>query len=119
MLLSGLSRLSRFDMEAVDRALVYIDLHYRESISADQLSLEVNLNKQKLQAGIRQRTGSSLHDHLLKVRIDQAVFLLNCTNRPVKFIAYATGFKRASHFIEIFKKFNTVTPNQYRILPAV
>lgn len=115
MRLAGIIQLSRWDMERVNNALAYVEKHYRSPISADYLSLEVNLSKEKLQAGIQRKTGLTLHLHILKVRTDKAKELLRDTDHPVKSIAAATGFKRASHFIDIFKKFHSLTPNQYRL----
>ncbi len=106
-------------MERINNALVYIEKYYRIPISADHLSLEVNLSKEKLQAGIYLKTGLTLHLHVLKVRIEKAKELLRDTDHPVKFIAAATGFKRASHFIDTFKRFYAQTPNQYRMMLAV
>jgi transcriptional regulator GlxA family with amidase domain len=102
-------------MERINNALVYVQKYYRNQISADHLSLEVNLSKEKLQAGILQKTGLTLHLHILKVRTEKAKELLRDTDHPVKSIAAATGFKRASHFIDIFKRFQAQTPNQYRL----
>ena len=102
-------------MERIDSALAYVDQHYRRPISADHLSLEVSLSKEKLQKGIQQKTGLTLHAHILKVRTEKAKELLRDTDHPLKSIAAAIGFKRASHFIDIFKKFHSLTPNQYRL----
>ena len=115
MRLNGIVQLSRWDMERINDALVYVEKHYRRPISADHLSLEVNLSKEKLQAGIQRQTGLTLHLHVLKVRMDKAKELLRNTDHPVKSIAAATGFKRASHFIDTFKRFYAQTPNQYRL----
>ena len=119
MHLNGIVQFSRWDMERINAALVYVEKHYRAQISADQLSLEVNLSKEKLQAGIQRTTGVTLHMHILKVRMEKAREFLRDTNHPIKSIAIATGFKRASHFIDIFKRFHAQTPNQYRYQLAV
>ena len=118
MRLNGLILLSRFDMERIDRALAYVELHYCQRISADHLSLEVSLSKAKLQAGIQRRTGLTLHMHILKVRTEKAKLLLRDTEQPVKFIAASTGFKRTSHFIDTFKRFHLLTPSQFRTFMA-
>ncbi|HWK08116.1 MAG TPA: AraC family transcriptional regulator [Puia sp.] len=119
MRLDGIILLSRWDMERIGNALVYVEKHYRKPISADHLSLEVSLSKEKLQAGIHRKTGLTLHLHILRLRTEKAKELLRDTDHPVKFIAAATGFKTASHFIDTFKRFQAQTPHQYRIQLAV
>jgi len=108
-------RLSPHEKRCIVRAIEYIDSHYRDRISADVLAMEVGLSKQKLQAGMQQNTGMTLHNYLLKVRIEKAKQLLEDTNDPVKSIAAAMGFKRPSHFIFTFKEFTSLTPVEYRL----
>lgn len=112
-------RLSPHDKRCIAKALEYIDKHYREAISSDQLSLEVGLSKPKLQAGLQIATGNTLHNYLLQVRIEKAKQLLEDTNDPIKSIAVAMGFKRPSHFISIFKELTSLTPIEYRLRKAV
>jgi two-component system response regulator YesN len=103
------------DKRCIFSAVTYIDQHYCEKVSADQLCVEVGLSKSKLQAGIRLITGLSLHNYILKVRIDKSKLLLEDTNQPVKSIATAMGFKRPSHYIFTFKEFTSLTPHAYRL----
>jgi YesN/AraC family two-component response regulator len=107
-------RLSRYDMTCIDRVLFYIDQHYRDALSPEHLSIEGDLNIKKLRAGIRRRTGHSLHEYHFKVRIEKAKLLLLQTGYPLKHIANAVGFKNESHFCQKFRKFVSVTPNEFR-----
>src|SRR5579872_7313121 len=100
-------RLTPCDQRIIEKAMEFIDRNYRERLSADQLSIEFYISKQKLQAGFQQMTGLTLHSYILKVRIEKAKQLLADTNQPIKFIASAMGFKRPSHFIFTFKGFTT------------
>jgi len=107
-------RLSPTDLRCIDNALQYIDAHYSEKISADGLSIEVGLSKDKLQAGLQCRTGKTLHKYLQQVRLAKARELLVNTNKPLKSVADAAGFVNESHFCKVFKKMHFVSPVQYR-----
>jgi AraC-like DNA-binding protein len=109
-------RLSLTDLRCIDEALTYIDKHYTEKISADQLSMEVSLSKEKLQAGFQYRKGITLHKYIQQVRLEKAKELLAYTNAPVKAVADAAGFVNESHFCKLFKKVHFVSPVQYRFL---
>jgi AraC-like DNA-binding protein len=111
-------RLSPYDKRCILKALEYIEIHYRDRLSAERVSLEINISKQKLQAGIQELTGLTLHHYILKVRVEKAKQLLEDTNEPVKYIAAAIGFKRPSHFIFTFKEFTSLTPIEYRLQNA-
>jgi len=107
-------RLSLADLRCIDMALYYVDSHYSEKISADALSMEVGLSKDKLQVGLQCRTGKTLHKYIQEVRLAKARELLTNTNRPLKSVADASGFVNESHFCKVFKKVHFVSPVQYR-----
>jgi len=107
-------RLSPFDFQCIDNALRYIGKHYAEKISAENLSMEVGLSKDKLQAGMQCRTGKTLHKYIQQVRLENAKELLVNTNDPLKSVADASGFVNESHFCKVFKKMHLVSPVQYR-----
>jgi len=97
-------RLSRADFCSIDQALEYIKKHYTEKISADQLSMEVGLSKEKLQAGLQILKGQTLARYIQQVRLEKAKEILTNTNDPVKAVADAAGFVNESHFCKVFKK---------------
>jgi len=111
-------RLSPTDFRAIDKALKYIINHYKEKISADQLSVEVGLSKEKLQTGMHFLKGYTLAKYIQQVRLEKARELLTNTNDPVKAIAEAAGFANESHFCKVFKKIHFITPVQYRFQQA-
>ena len=117
--LDGTILLSRWDLERVEQGLRYINEYYQRPISADHLSLEINLSKVKLQEGFRRKTGHTLHIYVLKVRTEKAKLLLADPVHPLKAIAHLTGFKSSSHLIRTFKRFHSLTPSQYRLSSAV
>lgn len=108
-------RLTRADMYSIEKAIAYIELHYMDKISAEHLAFEVMLSKGKIQAGFVKRTGSTLHEYLIHVRIGKAKELLVNTNHPIKVVADAAGFINDSHFCKVFRKYNAISPVQYRL----
>lgn len=116
------ARVIRFtpqDKRCIATAISYIDRHYATKMSPEQLCLEVNLSKQKLQSGIRLVTGFTLHKYICKVRIDKAKIILDGSNDSIKTIAFVLGYKHPTNFIAAFKASTDFTPSQYRIRDAV
>jgi YesN/AraC family two-component response regulator len=111
-------RFSPVDLQCIEQALSYIDKHYFEKISAEGLSMEVGLSKEKLQAGLQLRKGKTLHKYLQQIRLEKAKELLVNTNDPVKAVAGAAGFVNESHFCKVFKKMHCISPVQYRFSQA-
>jgi two-component system response regulator YesN len=107
-------RFTPADMQGIDLAIANIDKNYRNKISAEQLSIEVNLPKEKLQAGFQKRTGLTIHQYILQTRIQKAKEMLANTNSPLKVIAFRTGFSDESYFCKVFKKFEETSPIEFR-----
>ena len=110
-------RLSRYDLTRIDQLLAYIDQHYKNDLSAEQLAAEVDLNIKKIRVGIKCRTGFQLHDYHFRVRVEKAKALLQSTAYPLKVIAHLVGFKNESHFCQKFRHFTDMTPNEFRYIP--
>jgi AraC-like DNA-binding protein len=111
-------RLMPYERRNIEKAIAYIDKNYRDRLSADHLAIECNISKQKLQAGFQEMTGMTVHSYILKVRVEKAKQMLADTDKPVKSIAAAMGFKRPSHFIFTFKEHTSLTPCEFRLLSA-
>lgn len=109
-------RLSRYEMTCIDQVIAYIEKNYRNTLSAEHLSEEVNISIKKLRAGIKKRTGYNLHEYHFKVRIEKAKELLLQTGYPLKYIANNVGFKNESHFCQKFRQYVSMTPNEFRFL---
>ena len=112
-------RLTHYDMGRIEEALNFIDQHYQKQLNAEDLALEVGLSKKKLEAGILKKTGFVTHAYLLMVRVEKTKPLLAENLRQIKEIATLAGFKNPSHYSQVFKKFTSLTPDEYRSKHAV
>jgi len=111
---SGRMALHPRDLRRIDQAIVFIEKNYADHISPESLSVEVELSVPKLQAGLKKKTGYSLYRYHEQARITVAKSMLEGSDKPLRVIARAVGFKTHSHFGEIFKKITAMTPSEYR-----
>lgn len=63
---------------------------------------------------IKKHTGSSFAKFILLQRMVAAEHLLSKTDMPIREIAASTGLESPEYFSRIFKKYNDVSPMQYR-----
>lgn len=103
-----------YDRERVRNAIAYIHIHYAENISADQLSMEVNINIKLLQKIIQKLTGHTVHNYLIMFRLERAKDDLSNFRDTVECIAIRNGFSSSSHFSKKFKEKHGLTPQAYR-----
>lgn len=92
----------------------YIDEHFTEDITLEDLSNLTYLNKYYLVHSFKEYKGISPINYLIDKRISEAKHLLETTNHPIAKIADITGFSSQSYFSQVFKRETHMTPNEFR-----
>lgn len=92
----------------------YMEKHYQEPVSLQQLSDAVSCNSQYLCRSFREIAGMSPIQYLIAYRIEKACSLLAHTPRTITEIALDCGFDNISYFIRKFKAVKGCTPKEYR-----
>lgn len=92
----------------------YIDIHYREDLTLDQLAKETYLDKFYLVHMYKRQFGISPIQYLIEKRLKEAMHLLETTNYSIAEISNIVGFNSQSYFNQIFKKKIGVTPGTHR-----
>jgi len=102
------------DLLRLGDAIAYIETHYAEKISLDELAKKSHLSKRHFLRIFHDCIGRSPIDHLMHVRIQKAADLLRHTNRTITDIAFDCGFSDGNYFTRCFRKITGETPRQYR-----
>ncbi|MEK4481678.1 MULTISPECIES: AraC family transcriptional regulator [Paenibacillus] len=90
----------------------YIELHYAQNITLNQLSELSGLSKYHLLRLFTRQKGISPYRYLETIRINHAKKLLEQGILPIE-VASLTGFSDQSHFTNFFKRLIGLTPKQY------
>lgn len=101
-----------------ERVMGWIEAHYHEKISMDQLAEALHLSNNYISRIFREETGGSISDYLTARRVKQACRLLDTTDMPISVIADTIGYENSSYFIHLFKKVMGITPLKYRSIRA-
>jgi AraC-like DNA-binding protein len=96
----------------IARARSYLDEHYEQDVTLDELGQVAALSPYYLVRVFHREVGLPPHAYLASVRIRRAQDLL-AAGSPIAEVAYATGFSSQSHLTNTFKRFIGVTPSQY------
>ncbi|SFE98192.1 AraC-type DNA-binding protein [Paenibacillus algorifonticola] len=91
-----------------------LEQHYAQKMTLDQLARRHAVSKYHLAKQFKRYTGFSPHEYVIGIRISQAKELLKYSNQPVAEIALMVGIDNVSHFINLFKAREGVTPLVYR-----
>lgn len=109
-----LSQNNQKKSDICDTVLSYIHANPAEDLSNAALGKRMNLEPCYLNRLIKNYTGYSLHQNVMRFRIRTATNLLLNTLLPLEEIAAKTGFCDAAHFSACFKKQTGTPPSFYR-----
>lgn len=92
----------------------YIDLHFKESLTLEQLAEEGHMNKYYLSHTFKREYGVSPINYMISRRIEESKYLLAETDLSMSQISQLLGFSSLSYFSQVFRRTQSVTPMEYR-----
>lgn len=102
------------DSLRVTNAQEYIVAHYKEEIRLADLAKLAGMTPTAFSRFFKLRTGHSISDYLIDIRLFHATRALVDTNASVADICYECGFNNVSNFNRIFKKKKGNSPKAFR-----
>ena len=103
-----------YDLNACQQLLIYIDNHFKETITLDSLSIVLNISKYYISHLFTSKVKMSFPTYLNMQRVRYAKHLLKTTTMPITEISYESGFNSSRTFYRFFKETYHITPLQYR-----
>lgn len=92
----------------------YIDLHYKNQLTLDQLAEEAHMNKYYLSHSFKEEYGVSPINYMISRRIEESKHLLAETDLSTSQIAQLLGFSSLSYFSQVFRRTQSMTPMEFR-----
>ncbi len=108
---------SRQDQNAVRRMkqmLQFIEAHYTEDLTLDQIAESASLSGSACLRCFRQALNTSPIQYVKQLRMEKAAQLLLTTSRKVGDIALECGFSDLSYFTRAFREEKGITPLSFR-----
>ncbi len=96
----------------IQRARTFLEEHFVENVSLEQLAAYVDISPFHLLRMFRNTVGLPPHTYLTQLRVNHARQLL-LTPLSLTEVALSVGFTDQSHFTRHFKRIVGVTPGQY------
>jgi len=95
--------------------LEYISEHCTDyEMSVEQLCKTFAMTEARFTRAIREETGCTPREYIIKMRMERAKDMLTGTMLPVQVVAERVGYGSVSHFIKLFKQHYGVTPSQFK-----
>jgi LacI family transcriptional regulator len=96
------------------RAIRYIRRNAVEGINVQDVLRAVPVARRSLEKAFRQTLDRSIHQEIVRVRVEEAKKLLMETTLPMPDIAARCGFSYATVMSKVFRQVTGTTPNRFR-----
>lgn len=106
--------LSMRDVSRIHEARDILTDQFRKPPIIPKLALQVGLNQTKLKALFKSVFGVTIHDFVLKYRMERATELLATSGLSIAEIGYALGYEQPASFTNAFRKHFGHSPRQLR-----
>ncbi|WP_322175443.1 AraC family transcriptional regulator [Acutalibacter caecimuris] len=104
------------ELDYVEKAKAFISENYNQLLSVKEVADHVHLNPEYFTRRFKKETGKSIKNYIVDCKMTLAKDLLATSSLPISMVALEVGYSNFSHFTQIFKKLENMTPSEYRIL---
>lgn len=98
----------------IQKIQLYIDENYNQYLTIDELSKLVNVTPQYLCKLFKKHLRIRPFQYIAMKRIQNAKKMLSHTNMSINDIANLVGYSSFSYFCAIFKKYEFISPSEFR-----
>ena len=99
---------------AIDKIVADIESNFDQKISLGYYALKYHYNLTYLSQQFKLHLGINFIDYLIKVKMEKAKEFMRDKSLNMAGIAYKVGYDDYSHFSKIFKKYEGISPADYR-----
>ncbi|XEC95530.1 helix-turn-helix domain-containing protein [Paenibacillus tarimensis] len=102
--------------DVFDDVLAYIQKHYKEDLTLEMFAARYNMSLGYFSRTFKEVVGEKYIEYLTRHRLNVAKRLLMETDKKIEDISEEVGYLGRNSFINIFKKYEGVTPGKYRLM---
>ena len=112
------SSFAKVDVDSESRRILkvkeYINKHYTEEIRLADMTDLVGMSTTSFSRFFKLRSGKTLSDYVVEMRLGVAARQLVDTTNSVSEICYGCGFNTLSNFNRLFRKYKGCSPTEFR-----
>ncbi|MBL7712734.1 MAG: helix-turn-helix domain-containing protein [Chitinophagaceae bacterium] len=100
--------------EEIRKAQEYIEQHYEDKISVDQLALMFSVGRRSFERRFKKATSNTVGEYLQRVKVEAAKKQLEMARKNVSEVMYEVGYNDTKAFRDVFRKITGLSPVEYR-----
>lgn len=102
--------------QAIDKIVTFVEQNYKLDLSLDAVADHVQMHPNYISMLFRKEMGLTFLHYLHTFRLAKAKQIMQENPEwPINTIAELVGYENPRHFFKVFKKFENITPGQYRL----
>ncbi len=98
----------------IKRVQTFVQQQLHNDVSLQSLSEQLYVHPVYISKLYKAETGENLSDYLLRCRMEKAAHLLKTTMMKIFEVGEAVGYRNAPYFINVFRKYYGVPPQEFR-----
>lgn len=110
---------TRIEHPVIAKAVDYMLEHYNEDITLPGLSRKLSISSGYFSRLFKEEVGTPFRNYLIGIRMDRAKKLLLKSGVAVSEVAVEVGYSDPNYFSEAFKKYEGISPSEYREMNGV
>lgn len=112
--INSLQYLSPIEQEQITKVETTLRKNIQNSITVEELALEIGINRYKLNRNFKQVYGEPIFHYLTRIRMEKAKEILSEKSMNISEVAYEVGYKNPQHFTVAFKKYFGYVPSKLK-----
>lgn len=104
----------RHEDEDILKAQAFIEQHYDQQISVEQIAEQANMSKRNFIRRFKVATQNTPLEYLQRVKIESAKKELEKNTQNISTLMYNAGYNDLKTFRQVFKRITGLTPQDYR-----
>ncbi|MCG8501989.1 MAG: helix-turn-helix domain-containing protein [Firmicutes bacterium] len=98
----------------IQKVVKYVEQNYNRCMAVTEIAEYAGLSSSYLSRMFKETTGQTLVEYLTRYRIKQAIKMFSDPKRSIQEISDMVGYGNVHSFIKAFKKYEGLTPGEYR-----
>jgi transcriptional regulator GlxA family with amidase domain len=100
--------------EEIKKAQQYLEAHYPDKISVDELSGNAAMSRRSFERRFKQATDNTVIEYLQRVKVEAAKRSFESTRKNISEVMFDVGYTDTKAFRNVFRKITGLTPIEYR-----
>jgi transcriptional regulator GlxA family with amidase domain len=100
--------------DAVRKAQEYIEKHFQEKISVDDLTEIVSVGRRSFERRFKQATSNTVLEYIQRIKVEAAKRSFENSRKNMNEVMFDVGYTDTKAFRSVFKKVTGLTPIEYR-----